>query len=400
MSPAPVAAEQRDDGTAVGVEQLLAVAEPARRAHEGLPRRRRRIDLLEQEDLDGAAGGPAQAQPRRQDPGVVDDDDVAGSEQVGEVGDGAVLGGPAPAVDEQPGGVARLDRDLGDALGRQVVVELVEPHRSQGTNDVPRSAPVTTQRDEQVTIGDEGAMAMTVWLPDGGSGPALLLLQEIFGVGSYIAAVAERLAGAGYVVGAPDVFWRFAPGWHADHDEAGLTASLQQVGNLDPGKAVEDCIAALEHLDGLAETTGRPGVLGFCLGGTLAFGVAVGDSPSVCVSYYGSASPACATAWTTSPARRSSTSAPTTPTSRRTASRRSPPTSPGGPTSCSTWRAPATPSTTTRRRCSTTRGRRARRGRRRWPSSPSTCPPAEPAGQSNRPGGADRAGGARSPRCS
>ena len=150
---------------------------------------------------------------------------------------------------------------------------------------------MTTQRDEQVAIGDEGEMAMPVWLPDGGSGPALLVIQEIFGVGAYIRAVAERLAGAGYVVGAPDVFWRFAPGWDAGHDEEGLTASLQQVGNLDPAKAVADCIAAVEHLDGLSETVGRPGVLGFCLGGTLAFGVAVEDSPSVCVSYYGSGVP-------------------------------------------------------------------------------------------------------------
>jgi carboxymethylenebutenolidase len=150
---------------------------------------------------------------------------------------------------------------------------------------------VTTQRDEQVAIEGDGEMAVTVWLPDGGSGPALLLIQEIFGVGAYIRAVAERLAGAGYVVGAPDVFCRFAPGWDAGHDEAGLAASMEQVGNLDPVKAVGDCIAALEHLDGLAETTGRPGVLGFCLGGTLAFGVAAEDSPSVCVSYYGSGVP-------------------------------------------------------------------------------------------------------------
>ena len=134
-------------------------------------------------------------------------------------------------------------------------------------------------------------MAMKVWIPDAGSGPGLLLIQEIFGVGPYIEAVAERLTGAGYIVGAPDVFWRFAPGWSAGHDEEGLTSSLAQVGNLDPAKAVGDCVAALEHLDGLTETTGRPGVIGFCLGGTLAFGAAVADSPSVCVSYYGSGVP-------------------------------------------------------------------------------------------------------------
>ena len=67
-----------------------------------------------------------------------------------------------------------------------------------------------------------GSMTMPVWIPDSGGGPAILLIQEIFGVGPYIRAVGERLAAAGYVVGAPDLFWRFAPGWDAGHDEAGL----------------------------------------------------------------------------------------------------------------------------------------------------------------------------------
>ena len=134
-------------------------------------------------------------------------------------------------------------------------------------------------------------MTMTVWIPDSGAGPGMLLIQEIFGVGPYIRAVGERLAAAGYVVGAPDLYWRFAPGFESGHDEAGLADSMQQVGNLDPAKAVTDCVAALEHLAGLSGSTARPGVIGFCLGGTLAFGVAAADDPSVCVSYYGSGVP-------------------------------------------------------------------------------------------------------------
>jgi len=149
-----------------------------------------------------------------------------------------------------------------------------------------------SERTETVAVGDPG-MAMDVWLPAGGRGPGILVIQEIFGVGPYIRAVAERLAAAGYVVGAPDVFWRFAPGWVAGHDEAGLTASMGQVANLDPQLAVADCVAAIDHLADLPEVDGarRPAVVGFCLGGTLAFGVAAADAPSVCVSYYGSGVP-------------------------------------------------------------------------------------------------------------
>jgi carboxymethylenebutenolidase len=138
---------------------------------------------------------------------------------------------------------------------------------------------------------DGGEMAMHVWVPDAGRGPAILLLQEIWGVGPYIRAVAERLAAAGYVVGAPDVFWRFAPGWDAAHDEAGLAASLELIGQLDFPTAIADCTAALARLAELDAVEGSPGVLGFCLGGTLAFGVAIADGPRVCVSYYGSGVP-------------------------------------------------------------------------------------------------------------
>src|SRR5690606_22425381 len=91
-----------------------------------------------------------------------------------------------------------------------------------------------------VTRGD-GEMDLFVWTPESGSGPGIVLTQEIFGVGSYIRAVAARLADAGYVVGAPDVFWRFAPGWSADHDMDGLTASMEQAGKLDPAAAIGDC---------------------------------------------------------------------------------------------------------------------------------------------------------------
>lgn len=134
-------------------------------------------------------------------------------------------------------------------------------------------------------------MDLHVWLPPSGSGPGIVLVQEIFGVGPYITAVAERLAAAGYVVGAPDVFWRFAPGWVADHDQAGLEASIGKVGQLDFPSAIGDCAAAVGHLGGLPEVNSSVGVIGFCLGGTLAWAVAGSGAVSCCVSYYGSGVP-------------------------------------------------------------------------------------------------------------
>jgi len=140
---------------------------------------------------------------------------------------------------------------------------------------------------EQVSA-DGGAFDLHVWLPEAGHGPGLLLIQEIFGVGPYIRSVATRLADLGYVVAAPDVFWRIRPNWEADHDDAGLAASFELVQQLDAPAAVDDCRLALAWLEGMAETEGGAGVIGFCLGGTLAWAVAADGGPKAVVSYYGS----------------------------------------------------------------------------------------------------------------
>jgi len=150
---------------------------------------------------------------------------------------------------------------------------------------------MSTLHTDQVTCGDAGQMDLHVWTPDSPPRAAILLIQEIFGVGPYIRAVAERLAAAGYLVGAPDVFWRFAPNWEAGHDEAGLTGSMQMVQQLDFPTAVGDLVLAFDQLAAQPGIDKPPAVMGFCLGGTLAWAVAANAAPSVCVSYYGSGVP-------------------------------------------------------------------------------------------------------------
>jgi carboxymethylenebutenolidase len=135
---------------------------------------------------------------------------------------------------------------------------------------------------------DGGQMGAFLSLPESGSGPGVLVLMEIFGVGGYIRRAAERLAELGYVALAPDLYRRTRPGAEYEHDEAGMAKAFQAIGGVDMEGAVADSIVALEHLRSLPEVTGPAGVLGFCLGGTLAFGVAVGADPAAAVAYYGS----------------------------------------------------------------------------------------------------------------
>ncbi|MGI8938272.1 MAG: dienelactone hydrolase family protein [Iamia sp.] len=138
---------------------------------------------------------------------------------------------------------------------------------------------------------DGGTMDVPTWVPAHGSGPALVLVQEIFGVGEWMAAVATEMSDAGYVVGAPDLYWRIEPGWTAAHDDEGLGAAYEMVGRLDVPAAVGDVVAAMGALDDHEAVAGAPGVLGYCLGGTIAWMAAAVGNPAVCVSYYGSGVP-------------------------------------------------------------------------------------------------------------
>jgi carboxymethylenebutenolidase len=147
-----------------------------------------------------------------------------------------------------------------------------------------------SSRVESVEVSG-GSFDVPVWLPDSGSGPGLLLIQEIFGISDYIREVAEDLAGLGYVVAAPDLFWRLEPGFDAAHDQEGLARSLEMGQRFDTGQGVTDSVAALDHLAELPEVEGGLGVIGFCLGGTIAYFVAVRAEVAAVVSYYGSGVP-------------------------------------------------------------------------------------------------------------
>ena len=146
---------------------------------------------------------------------------------------------------------------------------------------------ITTRTDRVVVDGGEFDLHLS--LPEGGSGPGIVLLQEIFGVGTYIRQRAADLAALGYVVGAPDLFWRLEPNFVAEHDEAGLQTSFAMMGRFDFAVGTADCVAALRHLQALPGTGGQVATMGFCLGGGLAFLAAADGDPACCVSYYGSA---------------------------------------------------------------------------------------------------------------
>lgn len=121
--------------------------------------------------------------------------------------------------------------------------------------------------------------------------PGILLLQEVFGVNSYIRSVADRLAQAGYVVVAPELFHRTAaPGLEIAYND--FASAMPHAHALTVEGLVADVRAVYTWLTTQPEVAaGKIGSIGFCLGGRVAF-LANAELPlTAAVSYYGGGLP-------------------------------------------------------------------------------------------------------------
>src|SRR4051812_25985862 len=99
--------------------------------------------------------------------------------------------------------------------------------------------------DTTIEMPGGGEMGAYLALPESGSGPGVLVLMEIFGVGPYIRRACERLAELGYVAMAPDLYHRIDPGVQIDHDEAGIAEAMQKAQGLEYyGSGIADSLDA------------------------------------------------------------------------------------------------------------------------------------------------------------
>jgi carboxymethylenebutenolidase len=120
--------------------------------------------------------------------------------------------------------------------------------------------------------------------PAAGSGPGVLVIQEWWGLDSGIKEWTDRLASAGFVALAPDLYH----GALAAHDEMDKAAHLMQ--SLPPERAGRDMSGAVDYLSAQPAVTSKGiGVVGFCMGGMLAFIIATNrpDKVKAVVSFYG-----------------------------------------------------------------------------------------------------------------
>nr|WP_255640352.1 dienelactone hydrolase family protein [Aquitalea palustris] len=124
-------------------------------------------------------------------------------------------------------------------------------------------------------------------LPPTGSGPGIVLVQEIWGVNEHIRAVADQYALAGFVVLAPDVFWRLKPRVDLAYDAAGTQQAFGYYQTVDTALAAADVAATVAQLRQLPELTGKVATLGYCLGGQLAFRATALSQADAAVCFYG-----------------------------------------------------------------------------------------------------------------
>jgi carboxymethylenebutenolidase len=122
--------------------------------------------------------------------------------------------------------------------------------------------------------------------PAGTPKGAIVVIQEIFGVNHHIRSVCDRLAAEGYVAIAPSIFDRMQPGFTSGYTPDEVANARKFIANPDWDAMLRDTQAAIDAV----KDVGPVGIIGFCLGGSIAFIAATKLSGlSAAVGYYGGA---------------------------------------------------------------------------------------------------------------
>jgi carboxymethylenebutenolidase len=152
-------------------------------------------------------------------------------------------------------------------------------------------------KQEQVTIDTkDGKCRAWVTTPEGkGPWPAVIVYMDAFGIRGAMLQMANRIAGQGYVVLLPDLFYRFGSYGPFDPKEVFKGGDVRAVlgpmmASTDNHKAAEDTAAFLKYLDGRGDVAGKKiGTVGFCMGGGMALTAAAyyPDRVAAAASFHG-----------------------------------------------------------------------------------------------------------------
>ncbi len=136
---------------------------------------------------------------------------------------------------------------------------------------------------------DELQIAAYLAQPVGeGSYPAVVVIQEIFGVNSHIRSVTERMAKEGYVAIAPAIFQRVAPGFETGYTLEDIQIGRGYVQQTNASELLSDLQATVDYLKTLPQVKADAiGCIGFCFGGHVAYLAATLPDIKATASFYG-----------------------------------------------------------------------------------------------------------------
>ena len=121
------------------------------------------------------------------------------------------------------------------------------------------------------TLDGDGSFTAYVAEPADSPRAAIVVIQEIFGINAGIRRKCDRLAEAGYLAIAPDLFWRLGPGIELDPDiEPEMKQALDLMGKFNQDAGVRDIEATIKKARELSGGK-KVGAVGYCLGGRLAY---------------------------------------------------------------------------------------------------------------------------------
>ncbi|SOB80439.1 carboxymethylenebutenolidase [Sphingomonas guangdongensis] len=136
------------------------------------------------------------------------------------------------------------------------------------------------------TLDGTGSFAGYVARPAGTPMAAIVVIQEIFGVNPGIRQKCDKLADAGYLAVAPDLFWRIEPDIQLDPDvPEQMQRALGLIGQFDQDAAIRDIEATIRFARA-ASGGAKVGCVGYCLGGRLAYMTAARTDVDASVGYY------------------------------------------------------------------------------------------------------------------
>jgi carboxymethylenebutenolidase len=128
-----------------------------------------------------------------------------------------------------------------------------------------------------------GALSTSIALPTRRPAPAILVIHDVNGANDFYRDIARRLALAGYIAALPDLFFRQEP--LAEDTREAKTIRRNAMEQTEALTDIESALIWLRHND---YSSGEIGVIGFCMGGTLAMLAASRDpAPAATVAYYG-----------------------------------------------------------------------------------------------------------------